>query len=276
MEYVGTLLLIAVGAALINNFVLHYFVGICPFIGVSRRVDMAFGMGCAVTFVISIAALLSWTFTYFILRPGAPLTSWIAGHEMDLSILNYIVYIFVIASSVQLVEMYVRKFFPSLYKSFGVFLPLITTNCAILFACLEIMKHVSGTEADKTWELDKALILAVFGGVGFTIAIIIMAGIREELDLCDVPGPLRGAGITLIVAGILALAFMGFTGVDQGLKNKLVAQGDAQDPAIYFASATPPLHTHPATSHAAASHTAALHAAGSHASASRGIASSEN
>ena len=90
MEYVGTLLLIAVSAAFINNFVLHYFVGICPFIGVSRRVDMAFGMGCAVTFVISIAALLSWTFTYFILRPGAPLTSWIAGHEMDLSILNYI------------------------------------------------------------------------------------------------------------------------------------------------------------------------------------------
>ena len=210
--------LVAVGAALINNFVLHYFVGICPFIGVSRRVDMAFGMGCAVTFVISIAAVLSWTFTYFILRPGAPLTTLIVGRDIDLSILNYIVYIFVIASSVQLVEMYVRKFFPTLYKSFGVFLPLITTNCAILFACLEIMKHVSGASPAEMWGLDKALVLAVFGGVGFTIAIVIMAGIREELDLCDVPAPLRGAGITLIVAGILALAFMGFTGVDRGLQ----------------------------------------------------------
>jgi len=221
MEHLTSLLLIGVGAALINNFVLHYFVGICPFIGVSRRVDMAFGMGAAVTFVISIAALLSWTLTYFVLRAGAPLTTWIAGREIDLSILNYIVYIFVIASSVQLVEMYVRKFFPPLYKSFGVFLPLITTNCAILFACLEILKHVSGAPAGEMWGLDQALTLAVFGGLGFTLAIVIMAGIREELDLCDVPVPLRGAAITLIVAGILALAFMGFTGVDRGLEAAL-------------------------------------------------------
>ena len=116
MEHLSSLLLIAVSAALINNFVLHYFVGICPFIGVSRRVDMAFGMGMAVTFVISIAALLSWTFTWFVLRPGAPLPELIAGQPLDLSILSYIVYIFVIASSVQFVEMYLRKFFPSLYK----------------------------------------------------------------------------------------------------------------------------------------------------------------
>ena len=228
MEHVAQLILIAIGAALINNFVLKYFLGICPFLGVSRRLDTAFGMGCAVTFVISVAALLSWTFTYFILRPGAPLTAWVwalvsGGSDavMDLSILNYIVYIFVIASSVQLVEMYLRKFFPSLYKSFGVYLPLITTNCAILFACLEIMKHVSGARPAEMWGLDKALILAFFGGIGFTIAIVIMAGIREELDACDVPKPLRGAGITLIVAGILALAFMGFTGVDKSLANLL-------------------------------------------------------
>ncbi|MHC4294770.1 MAG: electron transport complex protein RnfA [Planctomycetota bacterium] len=236
MEYIGTLLLIAVGAALINNFVLHYFVGICPFLGVSRRVDMAFGMGCAVTFVITIAALLSWTFTYFILRPGAPLTTWITGRETDLSILNYIVYIFVIASSVQLVEMYVRKFFPALYKAFGVFLPLITTNCAILFACLEIMKHVSGVSPAEVWGLDKALILAIFGGLGFMLAIVIMAGIREELDLCDVPAPLRGAGITLIVAGILALGFMGFTGVDRGLQNALTPRQEVSATT----EATPP------------------------------------
>jgi len=227
MEYFGTLALIAVGAALINNFVLHYFVGICPFIGVSRRVDMAFGMGCAVTFVITIAAALSWVFTYFILRPGAPLAVMVSGRQdIDLSILNYIVYIFVIASSVQLVEMYVRKFFPSLYKSFGVFLPLITTNCAILFACLEIMTHVSSVSPAEAWGLDKALVLASSGGIGFMIAIVIMAGIREELDLCDVPACLRGAGITLIVAGILALAFMGFTGVDRSLKNVFTPQTD--------------------------------------------------
>jgi electron transport complex protein RnfA len=229
METLIALVQIAIGAALINNFVLHYFVGICPFLGVSRRVDTAFGMGCAVTFVISIAALLSWTFTYFILRPGAPVPAWVwqsvGGNlqtevdPIDLSVLSYIMYIFVIASSVQFVEMYVRRFFPQLYKSFGVYLPLITTNCAILFACLEIMKHLQ--DPTKLWGLHEALTLAVGGGIGFTIAICLMAGIREELDLCDVPKPLQGAGIALIVAGILAMAFMGFTGVDQGVQSAI-------------------------------------------------------
>ncbi|MCD6217836.1 RnfA-Nqr electron transport subunit [bacterium] len=231
MDYVGSLILLAINAALINNFVLHYFVGICPFVGVSRRVDVALGMGLAVTFVITIAAFLSWTLTWFVLQPNAPLTSWIVhtinpNSEMvvDLSILNYIVYIFVIASSVQFVEMFVRKFHPPLYKSLGVYLPLITTNCAILFACLEIMKHVSGVGAGA-WTLDKALILGFFGGIGFLIAIVLMAGIREELDLCDVPAPLKGAGITMIIAGILAMAFMGFTGVDSGLAGILMRGG---------------------------------------------------
>jgi electron transport complex protein RnfA len=232
METLTSLILIAVGAALINNFVLHYFVGICPFIGVSRRVDMAFGMGAAVTFVITIAAMLSWTFTYFVLMPDAPLAKWLylqmggqaatEGSTVDLSILSYIVYIFVIASAVQLVEMYLRRFIPKLYKSFGVFLPLITTNCAILFACLEILKYTAGAEnPDNIWGLHQALTLAIFGGVGFTLAIVVMAGIREDLDFADVPKPLRGAGITLIVAAILALAFMGFTGVDKGLSNAM-------------------------------------------------------
>jgi len=236
MEYAAELILIALGAAIINNFVLHYFVGICPFIGVSRKVDMAFGMGCAVTFVISIAAMLSWTFTYFILREGAPLTTWLwhlvnpeSTAKVDLTILSYIVYIFVIASSVQLVEMYLRKFHPPLYKSFGVYLPLITTNCAILFACLEIMKHV--TDPREVWGLDRALVLAIFGGIGFTIAIVIMAGIREELDQCDVPKPLRGAGITLIVAGILAMAFLGFAGVDDNLKEIMIPEPATTQPA---------------------------------------------
>ncbi len=229
MDYAIDIFLIAISAALINNFVLYYFVGICPFIGVSRNVDMAVGMGCAVTFVITIAAFISWTVTTFVLVPGAPVTSYLAGLVMpagqstsiDLTILSYIVYIFAISSSVQFVEMYVRKFFPPLYKSFGVFLPLITTNCAILFACLTIMSNVAVDNPEDAWDLGRALMLAIFGGVGFTIAIVIMAGIREELDLCDIPKPLQGAAITLVTAGILAMAFMGFTGVDSGLKKVL-------------------------------------------------------
>lgn len=233
MGYLIDIFLIALGAALINNFVLYYFVGICPFIGVSRRVEMAFGMGCAVTFVMSIAAAISWTVTTFILMPGAPLSRWIAGFftspetaaGIDLTILSYTVYIFSIASSVQLVEMYVRKLYPLLYKSFGVFLPLITTNCAILFACLTIMSKVVGVDnPEEAWDLGRALALAFFGGMGFTFAIVIMAGIREELDLCDIPKPFQGAAITLIVGGILAMGFMGFTGVDTGLKKALTPE----------------------------------------------------
>ena len=230
MNYLFDIFLISISAALINNFVLYYFVGICPFIGVSRRVDMALGMGSAVTFVMTIAVFLSWTITTFILMPGAPVSSWVAHFFMpaekaagiDLTILTYIVYIFAIASSVQFVEMYVRKFYPPLYKSFGVFLPLITTNCAILFACLTVMSNIIGVDNPlEAWDLGRALALGVFGGAGFTIAIVIMAGIREELVLCDIPAPFQGAAITLIVGGILAMAFMGFTGVDSGLRSVL-------------------------------------------------------
>ena len=236
MNYLVDILLIALGAALINNFVLYYFVGICPFIGVSRQVGMAVGMGCAVTFVITIAAFISWSITTFVLMPGAVLTRLAAGlflsaeAGIDLTILSYIVYIFAISASVQFVEMYVRRFFPLLYKAFGVFLPLITTNCAILFACLTIMSHVVGAENPaERWDLGRALALAIFGGVGFTVAIVIMAGIREELELCDVPRPFKGAAITLVVGGILAMAFMGFTGVDSGLRNALTAPAAATE-----------------------------------------------
>ena len=254
MTYIVDIILIALGAALINNFVLHYFVGICPFVGVSRRIDMAFGMGCAVTFVITIAAFISWAITTFVLVPGAPLSRWIAGlfvsaetaAGIDLTILSYIVYILAISSSVQFVEMYVRKFYPPLYKSFGVYLPLITTNCAILFACLTIMSNIVGVDDPaEAWDLGRSLVLAIFGGVGFTIAIVIMAGIREELDLCDVPEPFKGAAITMIVSGILALAFMGFTGVDSGLKKALTPEPPAaaieargpQDPSSHLLAA---------------------------------------
>jgi electron transport complex protein RnfA len=231
VQYLFDIFLISISAALINNFVLYYFVGICPFIGVSRQVDMAVGMGSAVTFVMTIAVLISWSITTLVLMPGAPLSSWVAGFfmppeaaaDIDLTILSYIVYIFAISSSVQLVEMYVRKFYPPLYKSFGVFLPLITTNCAILFACLTVMTNIIGVENPaEAWDLGRALALGIFGGGGFTIAIVIMAGIREELDLCDIPEPFKGAAITLIVGGILAMAFMGFTGVDSGIRAALM------------------------------------------------------
>ncbi|HDL77709.1 MAG TPA: RnfA-Nqr electron transport subunit, partial [Lentisphaerae bacterium] len=176
---------------------------------------------------------LSWSLTYFVLRPGAPLTTWLLHRPVDLSILNYIVYIFVIASSVQFVEMYVRRVFPNLYRSFGVYLPLITTNCAILFACLEIMKHVSGVEdPSRVWGLAQALTLAFFAGIGFTLAIVIMAGIREELETADVPQALRGAAIAFIVAGILAMAFNGFTGVDRGLERVFKSRPAAEKTEI--------------------------------------------
>lgn len=264
MNYLIDIILIAIGAALINNFVFYYFVGICPFIGVSRKIDMAFGMGFAVTFVISIAAFLSWSITTLVLIPGAPVSRFVAGFFMtpeaartiDLTILSYIIYIFVIASSVQFVEMYVRRFFPVLYQSFGVFLPLITTNCAILFACLTIMGNVAGVEDPaQAWGLVQAMTLAFFGGIGFTVAIVIMAGIREELELCDIPKPFQGAAITLVVGGILALGFMGFTGVNTGLKAALTPapkpvaavpqQRPAQEnidlryPLIHFSQASP-------------------------------------
>jgi len=248
MSYLSTVLLLAISTALINNMVFHFFVGCCPFIGVSRRVDMAFGMGAAVTFVVTVAAFLSWTITWFVLAPGAPLTTavwrWLrppSSATPDLSILCYLVYIFVIAWAVQLVEMYIRKFFPSLYKAFGVFLPLITTNCVILFVCLEIMKHVGpipGSVPDP-WRLDKALIYAVCAGLGFMLAIVVMAGLREELELCDVPAPLKGPGITLAIAGILALAFLGFTGMDANLAKRFQSSALPEGVA---ASTNPPTH----------------------------------
>ena len=222
MDLLIEMLLLIVTTAVINNFVLKNFVGICPFLGVSRKISTAFGMGCAVTFVMAIAGFLSWTITYYILRPEAPLPVWVwnlAGGEgaaPDLSILSYLVYIFVIAASVQFVEMYVRKFFPSLYKAFGVYLPLITTNCAILFACLEILKNLQ--EPGNLWGLHTAMVYVIGGGLGFTLAITIMAGIREELEMTHVPGPFRGVGIALITASILAMAFMGFSGVDKGIQ----------------------------------------------------------
>jgi len=194
MDTVTALILAFISVVIINNLVFTKFLGICPYLGVSGRIDMAFGMGMAVTFVVT----LSGTLTYMI-------NNWILM-RFGLEVARYVCFILVIAGAVQLVEMYVRKFFPSLYDSFGIFLPLITTNCAILGLCLFL----------DLWGVD-SLVLAVvqsFGaGIGFTMAICIMAGIRENLQLADVPECLKGAPITLITAGLLAMAFMGFAGM---------------------------------------------------------------
>ena len=183
-----------ISVVIVNNLVLTKFLGICPYLGVSGRLDMAFGMGCAVTFVITLSGILTWAIDYYILV------------RVGLEVLRYVCFILVIAGAVQLVEMYVRKFFPSLYENFGIFLPLITTNCAIMGLCLFL----------NLWGIDNLLevvVLSFGGGIGFTMAICIMAGIRENLELADVPDCLKGAPITLITAGILTMAFMGFTGM---------------------------------------------------------------
>jgi electron transport complex protein RnfA len=194
MDTLQTLLLAFIGIVIVNNLVLTKFLGICPYLGVSGRIDMAFGMGCAVTFVVTLAGTLTWIIDHTFLI-GTPL-----------EVMRYLCFILVIAGAVQLVEMYLRKFFPTLYESFGIFLPLITTNCAILGLCLFL----------NLWEikrLDEAVVLSAGAGIGFTLAICIMAGIRENMELADVPGPMRGAPITLITAGLLTLAFMGFAGM---------------------------------------------------------------
>ncbi|MBA7680762.1 Na(+)-translocating ferredoxin:NAD(+) oxidoreductase complex subunit A [subsurface metagenome] len=194
MDTLTHLLMAFISIVIINNLVLTKFLGICPYLGVSGRIDMAFGMGMAVTFVVTLAGTLTWLIDHLILM------------DTPLEVTRYVCFILVIAGAVQLVEMYLRKFFPTLYKSFGIFLPLITTNCAILGLCLFI----------NLWGIDnllEAVVISFGGGIGFTMAICIMAGIRENLNLADVPQCLKGAPITLITAGLLALAFMGFAGM---------------------------------------------------------------
>lgn len=194
MDTLNVLIIGFISIVVIKNLVFTKFLGICPYLGVSGRIDMAFGMGMAVTFVVTLSGTLTWLIDHLILM-GTPL-----------EVTRYVCFILVIAGAVQLVEMYVRKFFPFLYESFGIFLPLITTNCAILGLCLFL----------NLWAINsllEAVVVSFGAGIGFTMAICIMAGIRENLNLADVPKCLKGAPITLITAGILALAFMGFAGM---------------------------------------------------------------
>jgi Na+-translocating ferredoxin:NAD+ oxidoreductase subunit A len=179
-------------ASLVNNFVLAYFLGICPFLGVSGRMESAGRMGLAVTFVMLVASLCAFGINQLLAMINAEY----------LSLISYIV---VIASAVQLVEMFVRKTSPALFQALGIFLPLITTNCAILAVAL--------FQTQRGYGLLEGVVFALGAGLGFTLALVLMAGIRERLRLADVPDVAQGMAITLVLAGILSLAFMGFAGI---------------------------------------------------------------
>lgn len=187
------LLIILVSSAIVNNVVLSQFLGLCPFLGVSKKVETAAGMGGAVIFVITISSFVTGLIYKFILAPS--------GFEY----LQTIVFILVIAALVQFVEMFLKKSMPALYQSLGVYLPLITTNCAVLGVAL---KNVS-----KDYSIFEGVVNGFATAVGFTIAIVIMAGIREKTEYNDVPGPFKGSPIVLVTAGLMAIAFFGFSGV---------------------------------------------------------------
>ena len=190
------LLIIAIGSALVNNVVLSQFLGICPFLGVSKKVDTAAGMGGAVVFVITIASFVTGLIYKFILSP------------LGFKYLQTIVFILVIAALVQMLEIILKKIAPALYSALGVFLPLITTNCAVLGVAILVVRN--------GLNLGESLVYAFATAIGFTMAISIFAGIREQLARTDVPAAMRGVPIALICAGLLAMAFMGFSGIKIG------------------------------------------------------------
>jgi electron transport complex protein RnfA len=183
---------IFISASLINNFVLAYFLGICPFLGVSGKMETATKMGGAVTFVMIISSMCAYGIHAFLLAINAPF-------------LQLISYIVVIASTVQLVEMFIKKMSPALFRALGIFLPLITTNCAILGLAL--------FQTNKGYGLVESFVYALGAGTGFTLALVLMAGLREQLEFADVPKVVKGTVITLLIAGILSLSFMGFSGL---------------------------------------------------------------
>lgn len=189
----GRMMAIIIAAIFVNNFVLSRFLGICPFIGVSKQLDSAIGMGAAVIFVMTLATLGSWSVYNLLLVP------------MNLGYLKTIAFILIIASLVQLVEMILQKFSPSLYRALGIFLPLITTNCAIL--------GVAVLNIDEKYSLGYSLVNAIAAGIGFTLALILMAGLRQRLELANVPPALRGKPMAFLIAGIMSIAFLGFAGL---------------------------------------------------------------
>ncbi|MBD3261353.1 MAG: RnfABCDGE type electron transport complex subunit A [Candidatus Altiarchaeales archaeon] len=187
------LFLLFLSAAVINNFIFYRFLGLCPFIGVSKKTSSALGMGAAVTLVMLVTSLITWPLYTYVLEPAS------------LGFMRIIAFILVISTLVQLIEIVLRKINPSLYEAFGIYLPLITTNCAILgLALLNILKEHSYLES---------IVFGAGAGAGFTMALLIMSGIRERLELSDVPPAFQGVPIAFIVAGLLALAFSGFGGI---------------------------------------------------------------
>ena len=193
MEQITNLLAITLGAILANNFIFSQFLGICPFLGVSKKVDTAVGMGVAVTFVMGLASAITWLVNTFILVP------------LSLGYMQTVAFILVIASLVQFIEMFLQKAMPTLYTALGVYLPLITTNCAVLgVALLNIQNNYNFIES---------VVYGVTGGLGFLLAIVLFASIRERLVFAEYPKAFEGFPIALVTAGLMALAFMGFSGL---------------------------------------------------------------
>ncbi len=184
---------IIIGAIFVNNVVLAQFLGICPFLGVSSKVETSLGMGAAVTFVMGLTAIVAWSIQTYILVP------------LHIEYMQTIVFILVIAALVQMVEIILKKISPSLYQALGIFLPLITTNCAVLGVAILMIQ--------KEFNLLQSFVYSVSTALGFALALVIFAGIRERLELDDMPKAMRGIPISLIVAAILAMAFMGFSGL---------------------------------------------------------------
>lgn len=187
------LLLIAIGSALVNNVVLSQFLGLCPFLGVSKKVETATGMGAAVIFVITLSSAVTGAIYRFILEP------------LGLTYLKTIVFILVIAALVQFVEMFLKKSMPGLYQALGVYLPLITTNCAVLGVAL--------TNVQKSYGILSGVVNGLATSAGFTISIVILAGLREKMEYNDVPEAFQGMPIVLVTAGLMAIAFFGFSGL---------------------------------------------------------------
>ena len=198
MDYVLSLILIIIVAIFVNNVVLAQFLGICPFLGVSKKVDTASGMGMAVTAVLVVATIVTYLLQVYVLN------------AFGLEYLQTIAFILVIAALVQMIEIILKKTMPALYQALGVFLPLITTNCCILGVAILVIQ--------KDYDLLEGIVYALSTGIGFLLAMVLFAGLREQLDLIDVPKSFRGVPIALVTAGLLAMAFMGFSGVDGGLK----------------------------------------------------------
>jgi electron transport complex protein RnfA len=200
MESITSLIGISIGAVLINNFVLSRFLGLCPFFGVSKKLSSAIGMGMAVIFVMAIASSFTWVINSYILV------------KFGVDYLQTIVFILVIAALVQLVEMALQKYSPALYEALGIYLPLITTNCAVLGVA--IINTGINQLTGNPYSFIESLVNGVTSGVGFMLALILMAGIREKLELANVPKAMEGLPITFITAGLMAMAFLGFAGLN--------------------------------------------------------------